>query len=790
MAKRCTVCNKIFPDELNYCPQCGAWAESSAKPRGKTNPDRRSGGGDPLVDPMKPDPPSGVGKGGPPEIVDEDIIEIDWEEIGTPEPPAPGTVPSVLPPAGEAPPPAPPPIMAGWRAVGPPKPQDPANPPPPRTTPRSSSAEFELGEAPLSNDDELLHVEPEADIPRIGADEVNIGHAPVEDGGSEVRLTPDAPGMDRLAWEEEELSARADEPSAVNLAELVPGEQLGSGEGLEAETLRRRDVRPPVTAKPSRAGGWVAGGIAGAALATAAGLALWMGGVEPPAAWRLAGTTPTGGPPPVQAPGATVEPLPMPADSTAQVTIDQLRKENESLSAEKKKSEDNLAAVHKLLADAKYITPEQGDMEAGVSALLKDLATAKQAKLDDGPIRAEVDRLKKENQTLAEDKKKVEGNLAAIHRLLSESKYITDEQPSVEKGIANVLQDLASAKQPKPEDGGMRAELDRLKKENDANTEGRKKSEAQLAAMAAMLKESHYVTDQQPDVAKGLDALIKDQKKSGDAPAVLAAVSNALRAAKYLTAEQPNVAKGIEQLVADKQTAEKNLAETTAKLAAIGTTEKDVAARLNAAENTIKDLTARVKTADDAIQDMTAKVRNSDAAARETAAKLKTANDTLRDVAVKLAAARVVGPDARGPALVRGVEELVASATAAPKDSGPIRNAASLSRPPEPTTPSDPLGAERHYVRGLSNFWAGRYWAAESDFFDAVRDAGSSSQDARYYYFLGLAQLAQGKNDEAREMLRLAGILEKDRRPSSAVVSRALERVQGNLRRVLEDYRP
>jgi hypothetical protein len=56
-----------------------------------------------------------------------------------------------------------------------------------------------------------------------------------------------------------------------------------------------------------------------------------------------------------------------------------------------------------------------------------------------------------------------------------------------------------------------------------------------------LLKESKYVSDQQPDVLKGLDALIKDLKKTGDAPAALAAVTNALRAANYVTAEQANV---------------------------------------------------------------------------------------------------------------------------------------------------------------------------------------------------------------------------------------------------------
>src|SRR5262249_53897266 len=144
--------------------------------------------------------------------------------------------------------------------------------------------------------------------------------------------------------------------------------------------------------------------------------------------------------------------------------------------------------------------------------------------------------------------------------------------------------------------------------------------------------------------------------------------------------------------------------------------------------------------------------------------------------------ARVVSPDARGTALVRGVEQVVSSAQAAARSSPLPTPTAPLVKPSDPLSSTDPLVAERHFVRGMANYWAGKYGAAESDFFAAVRAAGTVGQDARYYYFLGLSQLAQGKSDEAREMLRVAGLLEKDRKPPSAIVSRALERIQGSVR--------
>jgi TolA-binding protein len=242
--------------------------------------------------------------------------------------------------------------------------------------------------------------------------------------------------------------------------------------------------------------------------------------------------------------------------------------------------------------------------------------------------------------------------------------------------------------------------------------------------------------------------------------------------------------------VADKQAAEKNLADATAKLKNIGDATKDDGARVKAAEDRAKEASEKLATANQALQEMTAKARTVEAAAQDARNQLKEANDTLRDIATKLVTARMVQPEAQGPALVRGVDRLVASVAAAPTNSSAGRNGFASPRSPETATPSDPLSAERHYVRGLTNFWAGRYWTAETDFLDAVRASGTANPDARYYYFLGLTQLAQGKADESRQMFKLAGSLEDQRKPASSVVSRALERVQGRLRQEVEKYRP
>jgi tetratricopeptide (TPR) repeat protein len=107
-----------------------------------------------------------------------------------------------------------------------------------------------------------------------------------------------------------------------------------------------------------------------------------------------------------------------------------------------------------------------------------------------------------------------------------------------------------------------------------------------------------------------------------------------------------------------------------------------------------------------------------------------------------------------------------------------------LRRPDAPTTP-DPAVGERHYAAGVNHFFARRYRDAEKELVAAVE---SDNGDARYFYFLGLARLAQGKRDGYQDFDDGAR-LERDGRPGQAAVSAALERVQGSLRGALNAVR-
>jgi hypothetical protein len=113
-----------------------------------------------------------------------------------------------------------------------------------------------------------------------------------------------------------------------------------------------------------------------------------------------------------------------------------------------------------------------------------------------------------------------------------------------------------------------------------------------------------------------------------------------------------------------------------------------------------------------------------------------------------------------------------------------VRNHPRLRRP-DGTGTVNPLEASKHYAAGLNFYFDGDYGSAERAFAEAV---DNDPNDARYYYFLGLSRLALGK-PEGREDLDQGGALEQQGRPPSPVISAALERVQGRLRRVVNEAR-
>jgi hypothetical protein len=105
-----------------------------------------------------------------------------------------------------------------------------------------------------------------------------------------------------------------------------------------------------------------------------------------------------------------------------------------------------------------------------------------------------------------------------------------------------------------------------------------------------------------------------------------------------------------------------------------------------------------------------------------------------------------------------------------------------------PTSQSvaNPLEAERRFGAGQRLYFDRQFANAEKEFVEAVAQNG---QDARYFYFLGLSRLAQGKRSDALADFEQGARLEDRNRPPPAAVNAELERIQGPDRRTLNGVR-
>jgi hypothetical protein len=115
-----------------------------------------------------------------------------------------------------------------------------------------------------------------------------------------------------------------------------------------------------------------------------------------------------------------------------------------------------------------------------------------------------------------------------------------------------------------------------------------------------------------------------------------------------------------------------------------------------------------------------------------------------------------------------------------------IQNHPAFKRP-DSLNPPDVILGEKRFGEGLRYYNSHLYPYAEREFYEAVR---YNDQDARYWYYLGLSRLLQGKQAEAAEDFRSGSLLERQNKPSPAAVSFSLERVQGPVRQTLNAYRP
>jgi tetratricopeptide (TPR) repeat protein len=98
----------------------------------------------------------------------------------------------------------------------------------------------------------------------------------------------------------------------------------------------------------------------------------------------------------------------------------------------------------------------------------------------------------------------------------------------------------------------------------------------------------------------------------------------------------------------------------------------------------------------------------------------------------------------------------------------------------------NPMEAERHFAAGLNFYFDCDFANAEKEFLLTLRN---DNQDARYFYFLGLSRLGQNNRRDAIADFAAGAELERVNRPPAGAVSESLERIQGPMRNIVNEYR-
>lgn len=289
------------------------------------------------------------------------------------------------------------------------------------------------------------------------------------------------------------------------------------------------------------------------------------------------------------------------------------------------------------------------------------------------------------------------------------------------------------------------------------------------------------------DPIKGVTQLLTEKKASDD---LVASVKAELESEK-VAIDAKDLAKGIKELVKKSKEAavaremlEKKLTKANERLARANVKADDLETgidRLATARDELNQTIQEIarKLGRDG-SDRTALVAALDRQTRGSSAPFA---DAVAQVCIQVsrvaADASIVLQHAAGQATRTIV------ATQLPKGL-PIMTTRRPLKPQAEQPQGDLSTAERFYASALALYQSSRYADAEKELSQALQH----NQDARYCYYLGLAQFAQGKREQAAESFRRGVALELHNQPDSMSVNEALERVQGMQRMAINQYRP
>lgn len=308
------------------------------------------------------------------------------------------------------------------------------------------------------------------------------------------------------------------------------------------------------------------------------------------------------------------------------------------------------------------------------------------------------------------------------------------------------------------------------------------------------------LTDVKTLLAKSMSDLVAAQAKLSNAEATVAIVLNELKANKLIDDADPAKLPAIIKTVAATAatTDAKKAAEALLKAKkdletaqdAVKKAEADAAKAAAVAKAATDNVDKLVATAKADLEKKLAEQAVKAAKEAETyLAKLKSAEDARlveekkREDAVAAAEAKAARELAAKEAEYRKL--LAAQADDFAQKLADVR--AGTSVPLSNAERANLDRAAKAYSSGVLAYQASRFVDAEKLFLTATEQ---NPNDARYWYYLGLSQWAQGKANDSEEAFKKGSELEARNRPATTVVAASLERVQGAARRVLASHRP
>jgi hypothetical protein len=247
----------------------------------------------------------------------------------------------------------------------------------------------------------------------------------------------------------------------------------------------------------------------------------------------------------------------------------------------------------------------------------------------------------------------------------------------------------------------------------------------------------------------------------------------------------------------DDSEAKKKITELTAELQRARKTAENARQLAAAADQAVKELTEKNKASEEERQAAEQRFRgvatrleaagiNADHPERgltELVEARQNSQAALQSVAKKLRAARYLPAQAEPAEVARALDRALADARAA-------QATGNSNVPPvisvEETAESNPLQAEDKFAQGVQFFWAGEPARAEEQFLAALRSYG---RDARYHYYLGLTRWSLNRREQARQDFLRGAALERQDRPGREAINAILERIQGDLRQEVDQYR-